>query len=77
MRVARDLAGYTDYELARRAGVARNTVCRIERGEGMPRPETLQRLAVALSDWPIEDQSDVEGPMPSRRDTCVLPTGRP
>lgn len=45
---ARTAAGWTQAELAARAGVARATVARIERGEGGLTVATLQRVAAEL-----------------------------
>ncbi len=45
---ARSAAGWTQAELAARAGVARATVARIERGEGGLSIGTLQRVAAVL-----------------------------
>lgn len=48
LRAARERAGLTQAELARRAGVAPNTVARLERGEMEPRPATKAVLDSAL-----------------------------
>lgn len=45
---ARTAVGWTQAELAARAGVARATVARIERGEATLTLATLQRVAAAL-----------------------------
>lgn len=45
---ARTALGWTQAELAARAGVARATVARIERGEAGVTLATLQRVAAAL-----------------------------
>ena len=44
----RDRRGWTRIELARRAGLGRMVVSRVERGIGNPDLDALQRLAVAL-----------------------------
>lgn len=44
----RTAAGWTQAELAARAGVSRATVARIERGEATVTLATLQRVAAAL-----------------------------
>ncbi len=48
LRRLREQAGLTQAELARRAGVGRVTVVRIEKGRIYARTETLRRLARAL-----------------------------
>lgn len=46
---ARERAGFTRSELARRSGVSRMQIIRIEEGRiGVPRAETVQRLAKGL-----------------------------
>ncbi len=53
--IARDLVndrirhGWTQTELARRAGVRLETICRIESGKHAPRQETLLKLDRVLS----------------------------
>lgn len=49
LRRAREHAGLTQAELARRAGVAPNTIARLERGErSNPRPITRRAIDAAL-----------------------------
>jgi Predicted transcriptional regulator with C-terminal CBS domains len=47
-RRLRKVAGLTGKELAQRAGVAQPTVSRIETGQLLPTPETVERMASAL-----------------------------
>ncbi|HEX3623553.1 MAG TPA: helix-turn-helix transcriptional regulator [Acidimicrobiales bacterium] len=44
---ARRAAGLSQRELARRSGVAQSAVARIERGQQIPRADTLERLLTA------------------------------
>lgn len=48
IRAARESAGLSQSELARRAGVHRVTLGRIESGEGMPTAETVARIVRAI-----------------------------
>jgi len=48
LREARRAAGMTQTEVAKRAGVGRVTLVRIEKGEQSPRYETLEALAEVL-----------------------------
>src|SRR5438105_861185 len=50
MRDARDLAGVTQSELARRAGVSRGLVSAIELGRHVPSVDAALRLAAALGE---------------------------
>ena len=45
---ARELRGWSTYELAARSGVAQSTIFRIEIGERHPSAKTLARIARAL-----------------------------
>lgn len=47
-RAARESAGLSQAELARRAGVHRVTLGRIESGNGMPSAETVARIVRAI-----------------------------
>lgn len=49
LRHLRRAAGRSQQQLARAAGLSRNFVAQIERGESQPTVATLERLAVALS----------------------------
>jgi transcriptional regulator with XRE-family HTH domain len=44
---ARHAAGLSQRELSRRSGVAQSAVARIERGQQVPRTDTLERLLAA------------------------------
>jgi transcriptional regulator with XRE-family HTH domain len=46
--IFRVAAGLSQRQLAEAAGLARHTVCRLERGKHSPRPETVHALAEAL-----------------------------
>lgn len=48
IRAARESAGLSQSELARRASVHRVTLGRIESGEGMPSAETVARIVRAI-----------------------------
>ena len=48
LRTLREAAEISQVELARRAGVPRETICRIERGHQSPTVAMLARLAKAL-----------------------------
>ena len=47
LRSSRQRAGYTQRELARRARTSAAAVCLYERGERVPRVDTLERLLAA------------------------------
>ena len=49
LKWARDRSGLTVREVADIAGVAFSAVSEIEKGERVPRADTLERLAVALN----------------------------
>jgi transcriptional regulator with XRE-family HTH domain len=44
----RDAAGLSQYALAKRSGITKQAVSRLEKGERDPNWETVQRLALAL-----------------------------
>jgi transcriptional regulator with XRE-family HTH domain len=56
IRAARGLLGWSQAELAARAGLSARTIERAERGEGMPRVtvSTLEAITRALEDGGIE-----------------------
>lgn len=64
-RAARALLGWSQTELAERAGVGRSTVDKLERGEGKPKADfvaAIQRAIEAAGVHPIhEDQWGGEG----------------
>lgn len=47
-RTIRELAGFSQSELARRAGISQGHISQIEAGQKRPRPATLRRLADTL-----------------------------
>lgn len=47
-RTIRELAGFSQAELSRRAGVSQGHISQIEAGHKQPRPSTVRRLADAL-----------------------------
>lgn len=49
----RFLAGYSQAELARQAGLSQGHMSELERGDKNPRPATIKKLATALS-VPVE-----------------------
>lgn len=55
LRIAREMRGWTEVELAGRAGLAQSTVSRIERGVRQPSAATLAKIAGALSLDELED----------------------
>jgi transcriptional regulator with XRE-family HTH domain len=61
LRRAREHAGLTLTELARRAGVAKSTLSQLESGQGNPSVETLWALCVAL-DVPVSGLLDPPRP---------------
>jgi len=61
LRRAREHAGLTLTELARRAGVAKSTLSQLESGQGNPSVETLWALCVAL-DVPVSSLLDPPRP---------------
>jgi transcriptional regulator with XRE-family HTH domain len=48
LRQARERAGVSQRELARRLNVSQQSIAQHERGQRLPRPERLRALAVAL-----------------------------
>lgn len=47
-RTIRELAGFSQAELSRRAGISQGHISQIEAGHKQPRPRTVRRLADAL-----------------------------
>jgi transcriptional regulator with XRE-family HTH domain len=66
LREVRKRERYTQTELARRCGVARNTVTKIESGTTLPSLDLLGRLAKALSVDPGELVTETEMVGPSK-----------
>ncbi|HEY6073898.1 MAG TPA: helix-turn-helix transcriptional regulator [Anaerolineales bacterium] len=54
VREVRQQKGLTSYELARRSGIARPNISRIERGKHVASVDTLERLARALGVSPAQ-----------------------
>ncbi len=54
LKALRIEAAHTQAELAEKAGVAVNTVARLERDEGEPHMTTVRKLAAALGVHPRE-----------------------
>jgi transcriptional regulator with XRE-family HTH domain len=54
IRAARVLLGWSQIELCRRSGVSRDTLVKIERGEGNPLMATTEKLVQALEDSGVE-----------------------
>lgn len=54
LRTSREAAGLSQVELARRTGIHQPTISAIESGRRVPRPETLERLLVALAQRPSQ-----------------------
>ena len=61
IRAARVLLGWSQIELCRRSGVSRDTLVKIERGEGNPLMATVEKLVQALEDGGVEmiDQGQI------------------
>lgn len=58
--------GFSQEELAEKAGLSLRTIQRVENGESIPRGDTLKRLAVALQvspdeiiDWQIQEDNNL------------------
>jgi transcriptional regulator with XRE-family HTH domain len=45
----RELAGFSQAELARRSGLSQSHISELERGDKKPRPGTVKKLAAALA----------------------------
>ena len=54
IRAARVLLRWSQIELCRRSGVSRDTLVKIERGEGNPQLATTEKLVRALEDGGLE-----------------------
>jgi transcriptional regulator with XRE-family HTH domain len=54
IRAARVLLGWSQIELCRRSEVSRDTLVKIERGEGNPLMATVGKLVLALEDGGVE-----------------------
>ena len=57
-------------ELAKRSGVAKSLIWKLERGEGNPRIATLGKIAAAFDVALVV--RFVQGPPPDRKDLCPL-----
>lgn len=74
LRRLRDVAGITQEELAERAGLSRNAISALERGERRrPHPHTVRRLVAALQLSP-SDAAGLAGAVP-RRTEIPAPQG--
>jgi transcriptional regulator with XRE-family HTH domain len=47
-KTIRELAGFSQAELARRSGVSQGHISQIEAGQKRPRPQTVHKFAAAL-----------------------------
>jgi DNA-binding XRE family transcriptional regulator len=65
LTAARLDSGWSQGELGRRAGVSRETVCRLERGYEHPSWHTVAKLAAALERNPLDLFYSGEGPADS------------
>jgi len=54
LRGARAMLGWTSDELARRSGIHRRTIRKIEKGEARPQRKTLAQIVSALSEGGVE-----------------------
>ena len=77
LRIARAEAGLSTVELARRAGVGRDTISRLERGKSEPQAATLRKLAEALGTtvedlYAMEERLSPLAPAEPRRLAWVL-----
>lgn len=76
LEALRKQAGITQYELARRAGLSKQAMSQLERGERDPAWETVRKLARALEVSIAEfDDTDEPGVLPEPRP--VGKAGRP
>jgi transcriptional regulator with XRE-family HTH domain len=67
----REAAQLSQYELAKRAGVTRQTLSRLEMGDSVPNWPTVQALARALgvdcTAFQTDDQAEAGEPQPKKR----------
>jgi DNA-binding XRE family transcriptional regulator len=73
LKVLRRKAGLTQYALARKAGLSRQSLNQLERGDSEPAWQTVQLLALALG-VATEEFRDMRLTLP---DVEVRPRGRP
>jgi DNA-binding XRE family transcriptional regulator len=76
LRVLRENAGITKYALAKRAGLTKQAVTRLEAGQNLPNWETVQRLAQALGAT-CQDFTDPGLMIPSAEESAPGKPGRP
>jgi transcriptional regulator with XRE-family HTH domain len=74
LRALREAAGLSQYEVAKRAGLTRQTLSRLEMGDREPGWQTVQLLAHVLGatctdflDPAVKPPADVPGPRPRGR----------
>jgi transcriptional regulator with XRE-family HTH domain len=75
LRYQRFIAGLTQAQLAEKAGIARETVSRIERSERFPTPRVAALLAEAVG-MPVEDWMDIAEPVSQRKINFFPPSLR-
>jgi transcriptional regulator with XRE-family HTH domain len=70
----REAAGLSQYELAKKAGVTRQTLSRLEMGESAPTWPTVQLLAIALG---VDCSAFVDPGLQPPEEEPTRPRGRP
>jgi transcriptional regulator with XRE-family HTH domain len=72
----REKAGWTKYALAKRSGVTKQAIAKLETGENEPSWETVQKLALAL-DVDCQEFVDPDITIPSAEESAPGKPGRP
>jgi transcriptional regulator with XRE-family HTH domain len=72
LRSLREKAGISQYRLAKRSGVSKHMVSRLELGTTQPSWETVQRLATALG---VDCRSFVDPDLPMPEETAIRGRG--